>query len=184
MSGPELIIVRSLTDSDMGLFAAHRKATASRQRAIALTAPAAERLLHPDVLREKGGDFDCISLFGVAMNREMRRINKGSKNWRLGGGQLEHAVFRDLDSKDFALIRSVPFNDGSSPILLTFVGRRSQRLIQAGLVATLSEGALQHNVAIFEENDGAFESLSDLFPPIPARVAVRPALPVAGVPLI
>lgn len=176
MSGRELIIVRSLTDSDMGLFAAHRKATASRQRAIALTAPAAERLLHPDILREKGGDFDCICLFGAAMNREIRRINKGGKNWRLGGSQLEHQVFQDLDSKDFALIRSVPLNDGSSPILVTFVGRRSHRLIQAGLAATLAEGVLQHNVAIFEEDHNGFASLADLFPGIPARVAVRPAV--------
>jgi hypothetical protein len=175
VSVPELIIVRSLTDSDMGLFAAHRKATASRQRAIALTTPVAERLLHPDVVRDKGGDFDCICLFGPAMNREIRRVNKGGKNWRLGGGQLDHEVFRDLDSKDFALIRSIPLNDGSSPILLTFVGRRSHRLLQAGLSSML-DGALQHNVAIFEEGSDGFGPLADLFPSIPARVAVRPAI--------
>lgn len=174
MSRPELIIVRSLTDSDMGLFAAHRKATASRQRAIALTTPAAERLVHPEVLHEKGGDFDCICLFGAAMNREIRRINKGGKNWRLGGSQLDHEVFRDLDSRDFALIRSVPHNDGSSPILLTFVGRRSHQLVQAGLAAMLANGVLQHSVAIFEEGKSGFSALSDLFPAIPARVAVRP----------
>jgi hypothetical protein len=108
------------------------------------------------------------------MNREIRRINKGGKNWRLGGSQLDHEVFRELDSKDFALIRSIPINDGSSPILLTFVGRRSHRLLQAGLASSL-ESALQHNVAIFEEDHDGFSALADLFPPIPARVAVRPA---------
>lgn len=175
MSASEIIIVRSLTDSDMGLFAAHRKETASRQRAIALTSPAAERLLHPDVLREKGGDFDCICLFGNALNREMRRVNKGGKNWRLGGAQLDHPVFRDLDSKDFVLIRSAALNDGSSPLLITFIGRRSHRLLQAGLAATM-DGALLHNVAVFEEGSDGFAALENLFPPIPARVAVRPAL--------
>lgn len=179
MSLQELIIVRSLTDSDMGLFAAHRKATASRQRAIALTTPVAERLLHPDVVHDQGGDFDCICLFGPAMNREIRRINKGGKNWRLGGGQLDHEVFRDLDSKDFALMRSIPLNDGSSPILLTFVGRHSHRLLQAGLAAML-DGALHHNVAIFEKPSDDFGTLADLFPPIPARVAVRPAIQQAA----
>ncbi len=174
MSGSELIIVRSLTDSDMGLFAAHRKATASHQRAIALTTRAAKRLLHPDVFEEKGGDFDCICLFGSAMNREIRKVNKGGKNWRLGGSQLDHEVFRDLDSRDFALIRSVSHNDGSSPILLTFVGRHSHQLIQAGLVAMLANGELQHSVAIFDEGKSGFSALSDLFPAIPARVAVRP----------
>lgn len=180
MSGPELILVRSLTDSDMGLFAAHRKATASRQRAIALTSPAAERLLHPSIVRNKGGDYDCICIFGPAMNREMRRINKGGKNWRLGGAKLEHDVFRELDSRDFLLVRSVPHNDGSSPMLMTFVGRRSQCLIQAGLAATLADGVLQHNVAIFEEDHARFSALAELFPPIPAHVAVQPAIQQAA----
>lgn len=175
MSIPELIVVRSLADSDMGLFATHRKETASRQRAIALTTLAAKRLLHPEVLRDKGRDFDCICLFGPVMNREIRRINKGGKNWRLGGSQLDHDVFRDLDSKDFALIRSVPLNDGSSPILLTFVGRRSHRLLQAGLASGL-DGELQHNAAIFEQGSDWFGPLADLFPSIPARVVVRPTI--------
>jgi hypothetical protein len=60
--------------------------------------------------------------------------------------------------------------------LLTFIGRRSHRLVQAGLAATLADGVLQHNVAIFEEGDDGFAALSDLFPAIPARVAVRPAV--------
>lgn len=176
MSETELIIVRSLTDSDMGLFAAHRKGTASRQRAIALTTPAAERLLHPDLVREKSADFDCICLFGGARNREVRRVNKGGKNWRLGGRQLDHPDFRDLDSRDFALIRSVRHNDGTSPVLLTFIGRHAQRVVQAGLASTL-EAQLQHNVAIVESGQESFEALADLFPAVPARVAVRPALP-------
>jgi hypothetical protein len=172
VSEPELIVVRSLTDSDMGLFASHRKATASRQRAIALTAPAAQQLLDARVLRDRGGDYDCICIFGSAMNREVRRINRGGKNWRLGGRQLDHEAFLELDSRDFALIRSVRHNDGSSPILLTFIGRRSHRFVQVGLSATLSR-ALQHNVAIFDDAHEVFAALAELFPPVPARVAVR-----------
>lgn len=175
MSDQEIIIVRSLTDSDMGLFAAHRKAIASRQRAIALTTPATELLLDPAIVAARGGDFDCITSFGSVTNREIRRINKGGKNWRLGGRQFEAPAFSDLDSRDFALIRSVKNNDGSSPILLTFVGRRSHRFIQAGLAAMLSDGALQHNVAIFEFGEQGFDALAELFPPVPAKVAVRPA---------
>lgn len=179
MSASDLIIVRSLADSDMGLFAAHRRATTSKQRAIALTAPAAEQLLHPTVIREKGADFDCICLYGPVNNREPRRINKGGKNWRLGGRQLEGEVFAGLDAKDFALIRSVRQNDGSTPILLTFIGRKSQRLIQAGLAATL-DGALQQSVAIFHDDASEFESLADLFPPVPARVAIQRPLQQAA----
>lgn len=173
MSG-EIIIVRALTDSDMGIFRAHRKATASRQRAIALTTPAAERLLHPDVIADRGREFDCICLFGGAMNRECRKIGKFDKNWRLGGQQLDHPDFLDLDSRDFALLRSTPLNDGTSPILLTFVGRRAQRILQAGLASTL-ERKLVNSVAIIEAGHEEFEALADLFPAIPARAALRPA---------
>jgi hypothetical protein len=179
VSGSELIIVRSLTDSDMGLFAAHRKATASRQRAIALTTPAAERLLHPRVLRNRGGDYDCVCIFGSAMSRELRRINKVGKNWRLGGRQLDHEAFQELDSRDFALIRSVQHNDTTSPILMTFIGRRSHRFIQAGLAATLSR-ALQHNVTVFDDAHEVFASMAELFPPVPARVAVHAAIQEAS----
>lgn len=172
MSSPELIIVRSLTDSDMGLFSAHRRGATSKQRAIALTTVAAEQLLHPSVVETKGAEFDCICLYGRVTNRELRLVNKGGKNWRLGGRQIPGKDFASLDSKDFALIRSVRHNDGSSPILMTFVGRHSQRLIQAGLVATLA-GSLPQSVAVFHESAEEFSALAELFPPVPARVAVQ-----------
>ena len=172
MNSPELIVVRSLTDSDMGLFSAHRRGATSKQRAIALTTLVAEQLLHPSVVKAKGADFDCICLYGPVPNRELRLINKGGKNWRLGGRQIPGKDFANLDSKDFALIRSVRHNDGSSPILLTFVGRRSQRLIQAGLVATLA-GSLHQSVAVFHERTEEFDALADLFPAVPAKVAVQ-----------
>ncbi len=172
MTTRELIIVRSLTDSDMGLFSAHRRATTSKQRAIALTTPAAEILLHPAVFTAKGGEFDCICLYGPTINRELRLIKKVGKNWRLGGRQLAGSEFADLDSKDFALIRSLRHNDGSAPILLTFVGRRSQRLVQAGLAATLKE-TLNQSVAVFDETSDKFGPLAELFSPIPANIAVQ-----------
>lgn len=172
MNSRELIVVRSLTDSDMGLFSAHRRAAKSKQRAIALTTPAAEQLLDPVVFSGKGAEFDCICIFGSVINREQRLIGKVGKNWRLGGRQLSSDAFAGLDSKDFALIRSVRNNDGSSPVLLTFVGRRSHRLVQAGLSSTLAD-ALHQSVAIFGSEDTNFDALAELFPPVPARIAVQ-----------
>lgn len=180
MSGSEIIIVRSLAESDMGLFSAHRQATVSKQRAIALTTPAAAELLHPSVLRSKGAEFDCICVFGGSNNRELRLIKKVGKNWRLGGRQIEGREFRELDAKDFALIRSRRHNDSSSPILMTFVGRRSHRWVQAGLAATF-EKALQHqSVVVFNESSADFETLAELFPAIPARVAAQPCFPATA----
>lgn len=179
MSGSEIIIVRSLADSDMGLFSAHQKATTSKQRAIALTTLAAGELLHPGVLKAKGAEFDCICVFGRSNNREPRLIKKVGKNWRLGGRQIEGGEFGDLDPKDFALIRSRRHNDGSSPILMTLIGRRSNRWVQAGLAATF-EQSLHQSVAVFDESSPDFQTLAELFPAVPARVAVRPCLPATA----
>lgn len=170
----EIIIVRSLADSDMGLFATHRRAATSKQRAIALTTRAAQQLLDGTLFAAGGGDMDCICIFGSVINRELRHIGKVGKNWRLGGRQLVGQEFARLDSKDFALIRSVRHNDGTSPIMITFVGRHAQRFVQAGLVATLAS-ALRQSVATFEESSTAFSELAELFPSVPPGVAVRRA---------
>ena len=175
MSGSEIIIVRSLADSDMGLFSAHRKATTSKQRAIALTSFAAGELLHPSVLKARGAEFDCICIFGRSNNREPRLIKKVGKNWRLSGRQIEGREFGDLDPKDFALIRSCRHNDGSSPILMTFIGRRSHRWVQAGLAATF-EQSLRQSVAVIDESSPDFQTVAELFPAVPAPVAVRSCL--------
>jgi hypothetical protein len=156
----------------MGLFSAHRSGATSKQRAIALTAPAAEQLLAPGVIDAKGAEFDCICLYGTNPHREPRLINKGGKNWRIGGRQISGRDFGNLDSKDFALIRSVRHNDGRSPILLTFVGRRMQRLIHAGLVATIAK-SLRQSVAVFNEGTEDFDILAPLFVSVPAGLAVQ-----------
>ena len=46
----EVIVVRSLTDSDLGLFAAHRPTTASKQRAININATIAQQLLASELI--------------------------------------------------------------------------------------------------------------------------------------
>ena len=173
--GGEIIIVRSLADSDMGLFSAHRAAATSKQRAIALTTRMARELLSSTLFAGGGAEMDCICLFGSVTNRESRHIGKVGKNWRLGGSQIVGAEFAALDSKDFALIRSVRYNDGTSPIMITFVGRHAQRFIQAGLAAALAE-KLDQSVAIFGEDSDIFDELAEIFPPIPARVAIRRAV--------
>lgn len=169
----EAIVVRSLAESDMGLFTAHRPTTTSKQRAIGVTTAAAEILLDPGLFDRDGGDFDCICVFDGYAKRELRPICKVGKNWRLGGDQLQGRMFKALDAKDFALIRSRRANDGSTPVLITFVARASQQMVQAGLSATVQD-RLHQSVVVFTDDAPEFAALARLFPPVPADLLVGP----------
>jgi len=162
----EIIVVRSLAESDLGLFSEHRKSATSKQRAIALTTPVARQLLSTALFNAGGADMDCICVFGTVSSREPRNVGKVGKNWRLGGHQLTGREFAELDSKDFILLRSVEQNDGTQPLMLTFVGRHAQSVLHAGVVAIVS-GALRQSVAIYGERSPAFAGLAALFPSVP-----------------
>lgn len=167
----EIIVVRSLTESDLGLFKEHRKSATSKQRAIALTTPVARQLLSPGLFDAGGIDMDCICVFGTVSNREPRNIGKVGKNWRLGGRQLIGQEFAELDSKDFMLLRSIEQNDATQPMMLTFVGRRAQSVMHAGVVAIVKD-KLRQSVAIYPERSPTFEGLAALFPSVPAGVVL------------
>lgn len=168
----EIIVVRSLTDSDLGLFKAHRKSATSKQRAIALTTLVAKQLLSPGLFEAGGIDMDCICVFGTVSSREPRNLGKVGKNWRLGGHQLVGKEFAELDSKDFMLLRSIEQNDATRPVMLTFVGRRAQSIMHAGIVAIVKD-KLHQSVAIYPEPSSAFAGLAALFPSVPAEVALK-----------
>ena len=59
----EVVVVRSLTDSDLGLFAAHRVSAKSNQRAININADVARIMLSSSVFDAGGADFRCICLY-------------------------------------------------------------------------------------------------------------------------
>ena len=52
--GNEVIIVRSLKDSDLGLFAVHRPTARSKQRAININSNLAEKLVSPEIFANGG----------------------------------------------------------------------------------------------------------------------------------
>lgn len=167
----EIIVVRSLADSDLGLFSAHRVHATSKQRAIALTTPVAKKLLSPRLYGADGTRMDVICIYGSYGNRELRHIGKVGKNWRLGGRKIEAAACAFLDSKDFVLLRTLEANDGDLPILMTFVGRQRERLLHAGIVASLVGRFTDSTVGVGQGSD-AFEALAGAFPPIPPDLAV------------
>lgn len=174
----EIIVVRSLTDSDLGLFAAHRSETPSKQRAININAGVARRLLSPEVFKEGGAVFECVVTFGAVSNREPRTFGKSGKNWRLGGKKIKGEEFAALDSKDFVLIRSLEGNDGSHPLAITFIARSQDRIAHAGLAA-ITERYLEQSMAVFESGSDGFTALkkySQAAPDEPPATS-RPNLP-------
>lgn len=167
----EVIVVRSLAESDLGIFSAHRGSATSKQRAIALTTPVARVLLSQRLFAQKGSRMDVICIYGQNGSRELRHIGKVGKNWRLGGQKIEEGACAFLDSKDFVLIRTVAHNDGDRPVLMTFVGRQRERLLHAGIVASL-EGRFTDSTAILEYGSDTFEAVGEAFPSVPSYLAV------------
>ena len=165
----EVIVVRSLTSSDMGLFGAHRASASSKQRAININSKFAGRLVSDAIFASGGTTLDCICTLGDFSERSSRHFGKVHKNWRLGGNKLEGQIFGQLDSADFVLIRSVEKNDGSAPVSVTFVARNVDAKAQARLVA-LVDGRMSQSMAIFAEGDDGFSDVAAYVeaPPKPA----------------
>ncbi|KWN71222.1 DNA double-strand break repair nuclease NurA [Burkholderia ubonensis] len=161
--GSEIIIVRSLTESDLGLFAAHRSSANSKQRAININSDKARRLLSTEAFANGGSDLNCICVYGDKTIREPRRLGKTGKNWRLGGKKIEGDTFAELDSKDLVLIRSVAPNDGTQPVTVVFVSKTRNRVVHAGLVAII-ERQLDGSMAVFEEGGDGFNALAEHCP--------------------
>ena len=162
-AGSEIIIVRSLTESDLGLFAAHRRATRSKQRAININSSIARKLLSLTLYKRGKVNLNCICVFEDAVVREVRRFGKTHKNWRLGGKKIEGEIFARLDSKDFVLIRSVIGNNGSYPVTITFVSRHTDRVLHAGLAAIVGR-KLTNSMMVYEEGVDGFDSIADHCP--------------------
>jgi len=181
-AGREIIIVRSLTESDLGLFSALRPVISSKQRAMNINATVAHQLFSPKILAAGEFYLDCRIIYGDTVLDSRRHFGKIHKNWRLGGSKIEGEEFGDLDSRDFALIRSVEQNDGSSPLVILLISKKEQMLKHVA-VARLFEHAQTDSMAVFPAGNGAFRELAVLFPE--QRTAInsngaagaKPALP-------
>ncbi len=176
MTARDVILVRSLTDSDLGLFAAHREAARSKQRAININAVLAHQLLSKSSFESGGGEFDCVCRFGDLVSREKRFFGKVGKNWRLGGSKIQGDVFAQLDSKDFVLIRSVAENDGTHPLTITFIAKNNDRVLHAG-IAAIVERSLDQSMALYAEGEPGFADVAKYCLPEPATVTRRPRSP-------
>ena len=172
-SANEIIVVRSLKDSDLGLFAVHRPAARSKQRAININAHLAARLLAPTIFAAGGAELECLCIFGDVVIPGKRHFGKVGKNWRLGGKMIEGDAFASLDSADFALIRSVEYNDGSTPITVTFVSRKTDRVTHAGLAAIVAR-SMKDSMALY---DAMTDGFADLMPYCATGTAFTSGLP-------
>jgi hypothetical protein len=162
----EIIAVRSLQGSDLGLFAAHRSAATSNQRAIQINSIVAARILSAAKYRAKNCILDCFCTFRDSEDRSPRPLNKPQKNWRLGGTKLEGKEFGVIDSLDFVLIRSIELNDGTLPVSMTFIARAARPKMHARISAMVTP-RLKQNMTVYGESDKEFLMLASLCPLAP-----------------
>jgi hypothetical protein len=166
----EIIAVRSLQGSDLGLFAAHRASATSKQRAIQINGAVAARILSARKYRARNCMLDCFCTFRDTEERSPRPLNKSQKNWRLGGKKLEGKEFGVIDSLDFALVRSAELNDGSLPVSMTFIARAARPKMHAR-ISSMVTPRLKHNMAVYGEGDNEFLMLASLCPLAPPATA-------------
>ena len=184
-----------MVESDLGLFAAQRSAIRAKQRAININTNAARLLLAPSLFKRGEALLNCTCVFGENIQTQERLLRKTHKNWRLGGPKIEGLGFSDLDSKDFMLLRSIAGNDGTHPVVMTLICRKTDRVVHAGLAAIV-ERRLKGSMAVFKEDDENFEALAvhcpqrapsglttgsrvkrRTIPPMPRRSSAKPSAP-------
>lgn len=158
-SGSEIIVVRSLAESDLGLFEARRPTIRAKQRAININSDVARRLLAPDLFERGEAHLECATQFGTSVELKQRLLRKTHKNWRLGGSKIQGTAFSQLDSKDFMLLRSIVHNDGRHPVVMTFICRRTDRVVHAG-IAAIVERRLKASMAVLDDNEEDFQALA------------------------
>ena len=166
----EIIVVRSLTGSDLGLFAAHRDSVTSKQRAINISSQVAARLLSASIFRSGGTILECFCTFRDVENTSQRHLGKVHKNWRLGGAKLEGKEFAVIDNLDFALIRSPEGNNGNAPISMTFIARGTRSAMHSRIVSLVAP-RLKHSMAVYTEDDEQFRMLASLCPVAPGSAS-------------
>jgi hypothetical protein len=172
----EIIVVRSLTTSDLGLFASHRASAHSKQRALNINAEAAKRLLSYKLFKRRSCQLNCQIFFGDFTQNEVRHLGKSKKNWRLGGKKIEGAQFAELDSLDFALIKSIEGNDGTHPVHILFVAKTKERVKHAK-IGRLLEPTIKRSMAVYRVGSAGFDDLAQFFP---EQVRYQPAKPAAA----
>lgn len=162
---PEVIVVRSLAESDLGLFAAHRQAAKSKQRALNINSEMARLLLAEEPFNTGGVDLKCVCKYAGQEIRSLRRLGKSGKNWRLGGKKIEGQVFAELDCKDFVLIRTKAENDGTDPVTVLFISKQRDRVLHAGLAAIV-ERHLDRSMVAFKAGESQFSDVAEHCPPL------------------
>jgi hypothetical protein len=177
-----IIIVRSLTNSDLGLFAAHRVAATSKQRAININAPAAKRLINEVLFEARSAKLTVTCVFGKHRETAERTLYRTQRNWRLGGPNIATTDYALLDAKDFVLIRSPEHNDGSHPVILTFVSKKTDRVLHAGVAAVI-ERHLKNSTAILDQTSPIYSDIVKFCADkTPGPAAAKPT-PVAEPPI-
>lgn len=173
----EVLVIRSLTESDLGFFDVLRADARSNQRAININSVVAQHLIDAKLLPPGGAEVSCMCTYGNSITIATRPLTKVHKNWRLGGPKLEGSHFAALDSRDFALLRFVAHEESQSLNLgLTFISKKTEPVIHAGL-ASIVQPDLKDSMASYTKGDARYDALRPLFASgidsLPRQVARR-----------
>ncbi len=175
----EAIAVRSLVESNLGLLAAYRAAATSKQPALNVNVDIARHLLSKEAFDAGGAKLSWVFAYGDVVVDESRRLDKSSRNCRLGGHKIEGNAFAELNCKNLAPIRTRASNDRIQPVTTVLISKARDRVVHAGLAA-IPERQLAGNMAAFEEGDTQLNDLAahrsaipwdDPSPSVPRRLS-------------
>lgn len=155
----QILIIRSLRESDLGLFAEHRAHETSRQRALNINSDIISELLSSDAIRAGELSVRVRMTFGDISFEDVRPIKKTGKNWRLGGHKIVGKAFAELDAADFMILRSVRQNPGDHPITVSFISRTRQPVIHAG-IGNIVQRNLKSSMALYSDTSSHFSALA------------------------
>lgn len=174
----QILVIRSLRESDLGLFAEHRAHETSRQRALNINSDIINELLAPDAVQSGELSVRVRITFGGVSLEDVRPIKKTGKNWRLGGTKIVGKIFAELDAADFMIMRSVRQNTGKQPITISLISKKKQPVVHAG-IGIIVERNLKSSMAIYTSNSSHFSDLA-AYCDMPADADTRP--PIALMP--
>jgi hypothetical protein len=166
----EALIVRQLTSSDLGWFAALRDSggVPSKQRAINFNAAIIAAILPAQVIELGEVIVRARCLRPEALQEEDRPLSKVGKNWRLGGHKVPGIVFLYAKPGDFFVSKLKVTGEPRFELSWTVVTQSLEPEEHSSIASQLGPH-LADRMALFSNNDALFTLFEALLSSSPPR---------------